>query len=124
MVTWVIAAVVGIITGIISGFGIGGGSLLILYLTAVAGIDQYSAGGINLLYFLCCAPAALISHIRHRRVEWQAVLWCSLAGAITSAVAAYFAAGINTDWLRRLFGVVLLYIGIRELFAKKETAER
>ena len=124
MVTWVIAAVVGILTGIISGFGIGGGSLLILYLTAVAGIDQYSAGGINLLYFLCCAPAALISHIRHRRVEWQAVLWCSLAGAITSAVAAYFAAGINTDWLRRLFGVVLLYIGIRELFAKKETAER
>lgn len=124
MVTWVIAAVVGTLTGIISGFGIGGGSLLILYLTAVAGIDQYSAGGINLLYFLCCAPAALISHIRHRRVEWQAVLWCSLAGAITSAVAAYFAAGINTDWLRRLFGVVLLYIGIRELFAKKETAER
>ena len=124
MVTWVIAAVVGILTGIISGFGIGGGSLLILYLTAVAGIDQYSAGGINLLYFLCCAPAALISHIRHRRVEWQAVLWCSLAGAITSAVAAYFASGINTDWLRRLFGVVLLYIGIRELFAKKETAER
>lgn len=124
MVTWVIAAAVGILTGIISGFGIGGGSLLILYLTAVAGIDQYSAGGINLLYFLCCAPAALISHIRHRRVEWQAVLWCSLAGAITSAVAAYFAAGINTDWLRRLFGVVLLYIGIRELFAKKETTER
>lgn len=124
MVMWVIAAAVGILTGIISGFGIGGGSLLILYLTAVAGIDQYSAGGINLLYFLCCAPAALISHIRHRRVEWQAVLWCSLAGAITSAVAAYFAAGINTDWLRRLFGVVLLYIGIRELFAKKETAER
>ena len=124
MVTWVIAAAVGILTGIISGFGIGGGSLLILYLTAVAGIDQYSAGGINLLYFLCCAPTALISHIRHRRVEWQAVLWCSLAGAITSAVAAYFAAGINTDWLRRLFGVVLLYIGIRELFAKKETAER
>ncbi len=124
MVTWVIAASVGLATGIISGFGVGGGSLLILYLTAVAGIDQYTAGGINLLYFLCCAPAALISHIRHRRVEWQAVLWCSLAGAITSAVAAYFAAGINTDWLRRLFGVVLLYIGIRELFAKKETTER
>ena len=32
---------VGLVTGIISGFGIGGGSLLILYLTAVAGVNQY-----------------------------------------------------------------------------------
>ncbi len=124
MVAWVIAAAVGLLTGIISGFGIGGGSLLILYLTAVVGVDQYTAGGINLLYFLCCAPTALISHIRHRRVEWKAVVWCSLAGAITSAVAAYFAAGIDTDWLRRLFGVVLLYIGVRELFAKSPKKEK
>lgn len=124
MVAWVIAAAVGLLTGIISGFGIGGGSLLILYLTAVVGIDQYTAGGINLLYFLCCAPTALISHIRHRRVEWKAVLWCSLSGVVTSAVAAYFAAGLNTDWLRRLFGVVLLYIGVRELFVKSHKKEQ
>ncbi len=124
MVAWMIAAAVGLLTGIISGFGIGGGSLLILYLTAVVGVDQYTAGGINLLYFLCCAPTALISHIRHRRVEWKAVVWCSIAGAITSAAAAYFAAGMDTDWLRRLFGVVLLYIGIRELFAKSPKKEK
>lgn len=46
---------VGLVTGIISGFGIGGGSLLILYLTAVAGVNQYTAGGVNLLYFIGCA---------------------------------------------------------------------
>lgn len=124
MVAWLIAAAVGMLTGIVSGFGIGGGSLLILYLTAVMGVSQYTAGGINLLYFLCCAPTALIFHIRHRRVEWQAVLWCSVAGAVTSAVAAYFAAGIDTDWLRRGFGVVLLYIGVRELFAKSKKKDR
>lgn len=115
-----LAIAVGLLTGIISGFGIGGGSLLILYLTAFAAVDQYTAGGINLLYFLCCAPTALISHIRHKRVEWQAVLWCSLAGVVTSCLAAWVAGVMNTDLLRRLFGVLLLYIGWRELFCKSE----
>lgn len=115
-----LAIAVGLITGVISGFGIGGGSLLIVYLTAFAAVNQYAAGGINLLYFLCCAPTALISHIRHKRVEWQAVLWCSLSGVITSALAAWMAGGMNTDLLRRLFGFLLLYIGARELFCKKE----
>ena len=118
----IVAIIVGLLTGVLSGFGIGGGSLLILYLTAVAGMDQHAAGGINLLYFLCCAPTALISHIRHRRVEWRAVLWCVVAGLVTSALAAWAASAMNTELLRRLFGVLLLYIGVRELFCKKEKA--
>lgn len=113
-----LAIAVGLITGIISGFGIGGGSLLIVYLTTFAAVGQYTAGGINLLYFLCCAPTALISHIRNRRVEWKAVIWCSAAGVVTSALAAFFASGIDTSLLRRAFGVLLLYIGFRELLCK------
>ncbi len=116
----VIAIAVGLITGVISGFGIGGGSLLIVYLTTFAAMEQSAAGGINLLYFLCCAPTALISHIRNRRVEWNAVIWCSLAGVVTSALAAFLASGMDTDLLRRAFGVLLLYIGFRELFCKSQ----
>lgn len=115
-----LAILVGIVTGVISGFGIGGGSLLIVYLTTFAAVDQYTAGGINLLYFLCCAPTALISHIKNCRVEWKAVMWCSVAGVITSALAAWVASAINTDLLRRAFGILLLYIGCRELFCKSE----
>lgn len=116
----VVAILVGLATGIISGFGIGGGSLLVLYLTAVVGIEQYAASGINLLYFLACAPAALVSHIRGKRVVWSAVVWCTLAGLLTSAAAAYVASLVETDLLRRLFGGLLLYIGVRELFCKKQ----
>ena len=115
-----LAIAVGLVTGIISGFGIGGGSLLIVYLTAFAAVDQYTAGGINLLYFLCCAPAALISHIKHRRVEWKAVLWCTLAGVVTCALSAFLSGMIHTDLLRRLFGGLLLYIGARELLIKPQ----
>ena len=72
--------IIGVSTGIISGFGIGGGSLLVLYLTAVNGMVQYTAGGINLLYFIGCAPAALIGHVKSKLVKWDVVLWCALAG--------------------------------------------
>ena len=94
---------VGLVTGIISGFGIGGGSLLILYLTAVAGVNQYTAGGVNLLYFIGCAPCALISHIKNKRIVWQAVLFCTLAGVITSVAAAFLGARMEVGLLRRLF---------------------
>ena len=80
---WIIGLLAGLVTGVISGFGIGGGSLLILYLTTFAGMDQYTAGGLNLLYFLFCAPAALIYHIKNKLVEWRTALFCTLTGVLT-----------------------------------------
>jgi len=117
----VIAILVGVATGVLSGFGIGGGSLLLLYLTMCADIPQYQAGGINLLYFIACAPAALYSHLKNKLVHKQAVLWSVLAGIPTSTFAAFTAARINTDWLRRAFGIFLLYVGIKEICAKKSS---
>ena len=116
----ILAFFVGLLTGVISGFGIGGGSLLILYLTSFAGIDQYIAGGINLLYFLSCAPAALISHRKNGLIEREAVKCCVLAGVVTSVLSALLAARVDTDLLRRAFGVVLLYIGVKETFLRKK----
>ena len=114
------AAVAGLLTGVLSGFGVGGGSLLLLYLTLCAGLGQYEAGGINLLYFLACAPAALYAHVKNGLVDRRAVIWCAAAGVPTSAAAAVFAAGLDTDWLRRAFGVFLLYVGAKELFTKRQ----
>lgn len=111
--------IVGAVTGILSGFGIGGGSLLILWLTMIEGVAQYSAAGINLLYFLCCAPPALIAHFKNRLVNKQAALWCAVAGCVTSPLASFAAGAIPMDWLRRMFGVLLLVLGVKELFAKK-----
>lgn len=109
------AFIVGLLTGILSGFGVGGGSLLMLYLTLFAGIQQYAAGGINLLYFIACAPAALWSHVKNGLIEHPAVLWCTLAGLPTSVAAAFLASRMDVALLRRAFGILLLYIGIREL---------
>lgn len=110
---------VGAATGVLSGCGVGGGTLLVLYLTAVAGLEQYQAGGVNLMYFLACATPALVSHARRGRVEWQGVVWCLVLG-IPAAIAAGAVAGqLDVGLLRRLFGVLMLYVGIKEVFARK-----
>lgn len=115
----IVSILVGLLLGIISGFGVGGGSLLVLYLTAVMGISQYEAGGVNLLYFLGCAPAAIVGHVRDKNIDWRTVLWCGIAGVCTAVPFALIASIIDTAILRRLFGIVLLYIGSKELFSKK-----
>lgn len=116
--------IIGTATGIISGFGIGGGSILVLYLTTVTGMNQYAAGGINLLYFISCAPIALIGHIKHRTVQWKVVMWCAIAGVTVAIPTALLSPMIHSHWLRRLFGLMLIYIGIKELCAKSQKNDR
>ena len=114
------AFLAGLLTGVLSGCGIGGGSLLVLWLTLFEGMPQFTAGGINLLYFLACAPAALVSHVKNRLIDRKAVLCCVPAGALTSLAAALLASHTDVSLLRRLFGVLLLVIGAKELFTKRK----
>ena len=114
-----LAIAVGLLTGILSGFGIGGGSLLLLYLTLGGGMTQYAAGGSNLLYFLCCAPTALWLHGKNGLIERRAAGWAAV-GILPCIAAAWAASVIPTEWLRRIFGILLLYIGCREVFAPSD----
>lgn len=116
--TWLFSALAGFLTGVLSGFGIGGGTLLILWLTMVSGMDQLKAGGVNLLYFVCCALPALWGHWKNGLIEKKTVLWCVLAGLPACGAAALLAAYLDVTLLRRIFGAFLIVIGFRELFSK------
>ena len=108
----------GAITGILSGFGVGGGTLLLVYMTAFAGLDQRLAQGINLLYFIPAALLALPSHVKNGYIEKQILVPTISAGLICAALAAWIATGLEVKLLRKLFGVFLVLIGVRELFRK------
>ena len=115
---WWFSLLIGAVTGVLSGFGIGGGTLLILWLTLVSGMSQPEAGGVNLLYFVCCATPALWGHAKNGLIEKKAVLWCVAAGVPACILGAIAASLLDVTLLRRLFGIFLLIIGFRELFAK------
>lgn len=118
MTTSLLGFFVGIVTGILSAFGVGGGSLLLIYLTAFAGIPQHEAQGINLIYFLPAALAAIPSHLKNDFIEKPVALPAILAGLVCSAIAAVLSNRLDVTILRKLFGVFLLIIGLLELFRK------
>ena len=114
---------VGLACGVLSGMGIGGGSLLMVWMTAVSGLSQSAARGINLLYFLPTAMGALLIHRKNRLLQWRILIPAALAGSVTAAVGAYVAGGVDTELLRRLFGVFLLPIGLKELCYRDKKAK-
>lgn len=117
---YVLPLAVGMMTGVLTGAGIGGGTLLMLWLTLGAQLPQTQAQGINLLYFLCTAPPALLGHgkrgLIHGKTAKSALLW----GIPAAAAAAMLSATVEPTLLRRGFGVLCLVLGLRELLAKRE----
>lgn len=113
--------IIGLIIGIISGFGVGGGSIFMVYLTIFAGFEHLVASGINLIFFVLCATPALISHIKNRLIDTKAMLICSVSGIIFSIIGALLANCIDTDLLKSFFGVFLIIVGLNMLFMKKES---
>ncbi len=124
MLNWIFALVIGLLTGILSGFGIGGGTILMIYLTAFAAFPQKIAQGINLLYFIPTAAAALMLHSKHHQLKWNAVLPAALCGCATAAGFSFLAMGMDLTLLRRLFGVFLLFTGISELKKKPKNSDQ
>lgn len=117
MKEWLFPLLAGTATGILSGFGIGGGSLLLIYMTSFAGVEQHLAQGINLLYFLPTAATALPSHWKNGYVDRPTLFPAILAGLAGTALAAWVATALEVSLLRKCFGLFLLYIGLRELFS-------
>lgn len=117
---WFFAGLVGLATGVLSGFGVGGGTLLLVYMTAVAGLDQHLAQGINLLYFLPAGLCALPAHVKNGYIETGTLLPAIGTGLVCAGLAAWVATGMDTALLKKCFGGFLILIGLWELFGKKK----
>ena len=111
-----ISLMVGTVLGFLSGLGIGGGSLLILWLTVVLGLEQETARAVNLLFFIPSAVIACLFRWRQGHLKWPVILPAALAGCIAAAVFSWLAAGLDLTLMKRLFGGLLIVTGLRELF--------
>lgn len=121
---WILPALCGFATGILSAWGVGGGTLLLLLMTLFFGVDQRTAQGINLLYFLPTALAGLLVHRKNGYLD-RAVLRAAVpVGTLCALAAAWLSTTIDTALLRRPFGLFLLYAGVSILLeGKKENGE-
>ncbi|MCL2198208.1 MAG: sulfite exporter TauE/SafE family protein [Defluviitaleaceae bacterium] len=107
---------VGLLSGIVSGMGIGGGAILIPALTLFMDIGQQKAQNINLLYFIPTAIIALFVHKKNNNIEKKGllplILW-ALPGAVAGAIIAV---NIDANYLRKGFAIFLLCMAVYELW--------
>lgn len=107
---WFVLA--GIVSGVVAGMGMGGGTLLIPVLIIFFNIAQQQAQGINLLAFIPCAIVSLIIHIKNKLVNFKIGLPILFTGIIASVFASVLAVNTNSKLLQIMFGVFLLVVGV------------
>ena len=122
MVIWITLPVATVL-GFLAGLGVGGGSLLMLWLTMVIDMPYDQARIINLLFFL---PSAIIATLFHRKqgsVKLIKILPAIIAGCGAAALFAFIGSRIDTSILKKCFGGLLLITGVRELFYRPRKAK-
>lgn len=119
-----IALSVGTVLGFLSGLGVGGGSLLVLWLTLVLGMNPETARGINLLFFLPSACIACLLRWKQGTLSLRPLLPAVMAGCAAAAIFSFLGALLPMEILRKLFGGLLLITGLRELFYRPRKKER
>lgn len=106
---------IGIVLGVLSGLGVGGGSLLMLWLTVVFDTPQDQARLMNLMFFIPCALSASIFHFRQHKLDPTLTGIAIVAGLLGSLTGSLWQQNLDLQMLRKAFGILFILCGIREL---------
>ena len=110
--------------GFLGAMGFGGGGILIIYLTQFSDYKQITAQGMNLIFFIPSAIIALIIHIKHKMIDFKKILPFIITALPGVALGLYLTTVISGSILSKIFGTLLVIMGIREFFIKKDNSKR
>ena len=117
---WLLPLLIGAATGVLSAWGVGGGTLLLLCMTLFLGVDQVEAQGINLLYFLPTAGVSLLFHRKNGYLDADVLKAAAPLGTLCALGAALLSTSVDITVFRKPFGLFLLYAGASMLFQRGE----
>jgi uncharacterized membrane protein YfcA len=106
--------IIGLLAGIVSGMGFGGGTVLIPALIFLAGLSQHTAQGVNLAVFFPAAIVAIGVHAKNGYIKYKMAFYIFIAGALGAFLGAKLAVSFSSTILKKLFGIFLLAMGIYE----------
>ncbi len=115
----IVDVIAGIFISILSGMGVGGGGLLVLYLVFIRNMEQPSAQGLNLLFFIAASFSALIYHFKKRKIDKRLLLLLIIPGIIGAVLGSLLANVIDPLLIRKIFGWLSVTSGMVVLFSKK-----
>lgn len=120
MITYIAA----FLSGLLGSMGFGGGSVLIIYLTLFADINQLTAQGINLLFFIPCAVLSVVINVKNKLVKYKVGVYLILGGLIGVAVGSLVVKLTEPTLLSKLFGGFIFIIGLITLFQKPKKSDK
>lgn len=110
----------GAVLGLLTGLGTGGGSLLLLWLTLVLDMDSQTARTVNLMFFIPAAVTASLVRLFRGGIPFRKIILPALAGCVSAAVFAVAGSHMDTEHLKKAFGVLLILTGVRELLYRPQ----
>lgn len=107
---------IGIISGTISGTGMGGGTILIFLLTVLCRLEQHIAQATNLIFFIPTSIVAIIVNIKNKNIDLKLATIISIFGILGAIIGANLSVHTDVKMLRKYFGMFLAIIAIHEIY--------
>lgn len=107
---------IGAVSGIFSGIGMGGGTILIFLLNVFSGLEQHVAQATNLIYFVPTAISAIIVNYRDKNIDTKLARVISIYGAVGAVIGAIISINTDVQILRKFYGIFLAIIAIHEIY--------
>lgn len=108
---------IGIISGIVSGTGMGGGTILIFLLSFVLGIEQHTAQATNLIFFIPTSIVAIIVNFKNKNIDIKKAIIISIFGVLGAIIGANIAIYMDVKMLKKGFGIFLIFVTINEIYS-------
>lgn len=106
----------GLISGIVSGLGMGGGTILILILTLFANVEQHVAQATNLIFFIPTAITSIIINVKNKQIDFKTAKDIIIYGIVGAIVGSLIAVNLPNQKLKKFFGIFLLIIAIFQVY--------
>ncbi len=108
---------IGLISGAVSGTGMGGGTVLILLLSTIVNVDQHIAQATNLIFFIPTSISAIITNWKQKLVNKNIAIIISISGVIGAIIGAIASNKMEVNYLKKFFGIFLAIIAIFEIYS-------
>lgn len=105
----------GFLSGVLAAMGLGGGSVLIIILS-LFGTNAMLAKQINLIFFIPISLISIIFNQKNGNIKWKITTVMSIFAIIGSCCGVFLSNFVNNMVLNKMFGFLLLIIGITQLF--------
>ena len=112
-----IKILIGIVSGIVSGTGMGGGTILIFMLTVVCNIDQHIAQATNLIFFIPTSIMAIIVNLKNKNINLKLGIYIAIFGILGAIIGANIVIYTDVNMLKKYFGGFLVIIVFHEIYS-------